>query len=295
MTFSLSTANQSMAHGLLSTRSRVVQISGATSESLAPPGGFKVGGSNGYTVKVLSGTSQDQDHGWIILEALRKRQGVIYEAPAQVTSTSIVANLGALGEIAMTFEPRDAPQTWLSNCGDKVTTEAGTYTGVFRFVGENGYTTAEASTAVPELLEFLNLICPGAEGVTGFPSLPGAELDVRNTSTADSVQLMVVKNHLRGPVHVDVSVTERRGEISIRRFANVIAGPGAFSYGSRLSLATVSLPKPFTGMATYRRRGNAVRHWTGNLAVGFPGRKRLALTGRRFAVSLKRAFWKWMS
>jgi hypothetical protein len=77
-------------------------------------------------------------------------------------------------------------------------------------------------------------------------------------------------------------VKERIGPLKILR--NVGNGsPSSFAVGPHLRTATVTPPAPFSGSATFQRQGESKSpSWSGSLAVSFPGKPDVPLTGPSF-------------
>jgi hypothetical protein len=216
--------------------------------------------------------------------------GVTYSAPATVTETSIQADLGDLGEIAVTFHPSGRPARARPECGGKpVSFDSGYYEGRIDFHGEEGYTEVEA-TSVPGNIDFLlNVLCASVSGRTGGPFAPGAELRVRNPQLGP--ELSVVKNRAGAPALFSVGVSEYREGISIRRLKALFMPPRTFSYDPKLQTATLLPPAPFDGMARFDRRRRANRRWSGDLTIDMPGRADVPLTGNKLRASLVHATW----
>ena len=63
-------------------------------------------------------------------------------------------------------------------------------------------------------------------------------------------------------------------------------GAGAFSYDPLLRTATLAPPAPFSGRASFHRGAVLENRWTGNLAIDFPGRSNVPLTGPGIGASL---------
>jgi hypothetical protein len=75
-------------------------------------GAFRLKGTHGFSILVLAFSKPHFKHGEAIVWATNKRNAsVIYLAPATVTATTIDADLGAVGEISLAFEPSGSPET----------------------------------------------------------------------------------------------------------------------------------------------------------------------------------------
>ncbi len=223
-----------------------------------------------------------------------KTDGAFYSAPATVTETSLEADLGVLGKIAVTFHPSGQARTVRSRCGGKpFSFDSGNYEGTIDFHGEEGYTAIEAPAARGDLGFLIDIVCPGILGSSGGPFLPGAELNVDEKRARFGPHLKVVKNHPGGRAHFEASISEKRGGVSIERFTSIISPARAFAYDDQIQAATVRPPAPFSGTAHFRRTAKLANRWTGDLTVDFPGRPNVKLTGGDLQVSLAHAHWDW--
>lgn len=258
-----------------------------------PPGAFTVKASNGYSLFVFGAPAREGKPAAAVILVTGKTDGAFYSAPATVTETSIQADLGVLGEIAVTFHPSGQARTVRSKCGGKpVSFDDGNYEGTIDFHGEEGYTAVETSAARGDLGFLIDIVCPGISGASGGPLLPGAELSIDERARF-SPNLKVVKNHPGGRAHFEASVFEKRNGVSSERFTRMIAPANTFLYDTRVQTATVRPPAPFSGTGHFRRTAKPANRWTGDLTVDFPGRSNVKLTGGDLRVSLVHARWDW--
>jgi hypothetical protein len=269
--------------------------------TLAAPSGFTVKASNGYSMFVFGSPARGGKPAAIGIFVIGKRSGAIYSAPATVTETSIQADLGALGEIAVTFHPSGQARTVRSKCGGKpVSFDSGAYKGTIDFHGEEGFTDIEATRASGSLSFLLDLLCPGISGATGGPFLPGAELDVEANGPRPGPHLnrlgphlKVVKNRPSARAHFEAGVSEETDGVSIERFTGLIASAHTFEYDRLVQTAAVRPPAPFSGTAHFRRNPKPANRWTGDLTVDLPGKEGVKLTGSDLGVGLAHAHWEW--
>jgi hypothetical protein len=269
--------------------------------TLSAPGGFTVKASNGYSMFIVGSPSHSGTPAAIVIFVTGKRAGAIYSAPATVTDTSLRADLGALGEIAVTFHPSGQARTVRSKCGAKpVSFDSGAYEGTIDFHGEEGFTDLEATRASGDLGFLVDLLCPGSSGERGGPFLPAAELDVEANGprpgphlNREGPHLKVVKNRSSARAHFEVGVSEETEGISIDRFTSLIAPPHSFDYDPQVQTAVVRPPAPFSGTAHFRRNAKSANRWSGDLTVDLPGKAGVKLTGGNLGVSLAHARWKW--
>jgi hypothetical protein len=243
------------------------------------PSAFQLQGTNGYSIFVFAVPARGGLPGSVQVIARKGHMSVRYSAPATVTETSITADLGSLGQIAVDFHAGSPPITKSFKCaGQKVAAVMGSYEGVIAFHGEEGYTSAEAA-AVPadfplELAEACNFAVSGGGG---SPNLRSAELYVRNPGLGP--RFSVFKATPRSPARFFVEASEYNAGISIERVASLVMAPASFRYGANLQTAIVRPPAPFSGAAHFDRRKKANRRWSGDLSVDLPGLADAPLTG----------------
>jgi hypothetical protein len=250
------------------------------------PYAFELPAGHGYTLdafaKVPGSGSTD---GALVLVVYAKGRRVTYEAPATVTETSIAANLGELGQVAIEFQ-RSHKAATVSCEKQKVQYESGSWVGTIQFHGEEGYAVVEA-TSVPGSLEFLRgeLCAPSFTSGSSGPR-KGAELFVRNPGLGP--QLSVYKHRPGSAALIDARLNEYiggsgsgpNGGISIERAVAAWMPGSDFSYDPRLRTATVTPPPgPFAGSARFDLGVKAGRRWSGDLTVDMPGRAAVPLTG----------------
>jgi hypothetical protein len=263
--------------------------SAAAAEPLPAPTGFRLPASNGYTLAVLSGLDSKTGRGYVLLMALSPDAQVIYNAPASVTATSIEADLGPAGRIDVDYAPSSGTHTEQVPCGkDSVTFDSGSYVGVIDFHGEEGYSEAHAASVPGEIKTTLSLLCLGPIVTEGFGAHePGARLTAQR-ARAPQLQFGAAKNSPTRLARFGAAIKERRGQMRISRFVEASSGPGAFDFDVPGGFAQVSPPAPFSGEATYRKRGKQTS-WRGNLTVDFPGRSNVRLTGAGVRAGMRRA------
>ncbi|HVD40289.1 MAG TPA: hypothetical protein VNC16_04715 [Solirubrobacterales bacterium] len=252
------------------------------------PGAFRLTGSNGYTLYVIGVEPRDGRSGSVLIFASAKNKGVSYRAPATVTETSIQANLGELGEISVSFQRTNRATS--VPCGKRaIRFDSGQYEGTIAFHGEEGYTSAEATSVPGNIDFFLAGFCGEGEVINEVfvgPSRhsPGAALSVRNPGLGP--ELSVRKARSGAAASISAWTREYTNGISIERYASLRAPSGAFKYDRRLRTATLRPPAPFAGSAHFDLGKKAGQRWSGNLTVDLPGRAGLSLTGPSLRATL---------
>jgi hypothetical protein len=241
-------------------------------------GAFTLTGSNGYRILVLADSRRADGRGEVVIFVGRRRSGVSYFAPANVTDAHIEADLGGLGRIAVRFVPSGAIEEESACGGDPTQFEAGAYEGSIEFNGEQGYTKASATRVRAEVKPFLSLVCTGrGEGETRGSGLPGAGLIIRSSARRLTVRLN--KNRPGARVRCRAEIKERRGKIAISRSVEGWMPGSAFLFARDLRSASVDPPAPFSGAASFHRAAAPRNQWTGSLSIDFPGSANVPLVG----------------
>lgn len=253
---------------------------------------FVVKGSNGYRIAVIAlfrpGYGESSD---VIVQAFRKGRRTFYLAPGVVTDKKVEADLGALGEIDVTF--RSSGRTGVVNpsCAPKreVRYEKGTYVGTIDFRGEEGYTRVNTDRA-RFLYAFRDIGCPFTITTETFGGdLPGARLRAQTRFESGALELQANQDRPGQRVRVEAEIGEKRGRLSVSREVSLTAPADAFHFAPDLSTAVLDPPAPFSGTGVFRRDAKPAGRWTGNLRVDFPGRSNVSLAGGRFRTSLRHA------
>jgi hypothetical protein len=269
-------------------------ITVATSESGVVATGFKLHGSNGYSISAVAYSDGTSDMGEIDFIASRHDASVSYRAPAIVTKDTIRADLGGVAKVDVVLHPSGRQKTVHPKCfGDAVTYELGTYEGVIEFNGEEGYTRARERRVaqLPALLLFAGSgSCGSGYGEVTGSGEPGARLRGVSFAHGRSLSFQVNKNSPRAQTVFTASLRERRDGILIDRELAGFAPPSAFRFDPHLRTATLSSSAPFSGSASLSRSRNSLAPiWTGDLKLAFPGRSGMSLAGPAVHVSLVHA------
>jgi hypothetical protein len=262
---------------------------------------FSLPEANGYSISVSSSRTSTQ------IEVTEGRSGpkhlIVsdYTFRGSASKKGIHADLGQFGTIAMHFKPsgkvRTAKLPKLSKGCDgpsKIVRHLGTFTGVFRFEGENGYTTAESTEVSGSVGVPAEFICATFGEGSGqrhhhrhrHVRPPSPYLGATTTHNGLGFAAAVLGRHGKRVSFV-ASSTEKDGRASIRRWASVAGSRPEFQFDHGLSTATVTPPPPFSGTATFERGPKGSKpSWSGSLSVSFPGRPEVPLTGANFTTLL---------
>jgi hypothetical protein len=245
---------------------------------------FELQGSNGYDVWVAAYSRRRDGRGWISIGVGSKRAAASYQAPARVrgeaardsTATSIEADLGKFGRIALLLNRSGREESFRFPCGGpKETYEPGVYEGTLEFTGEGGFThVAASSIPFQPGAFFLTRDCNGSGwGESAGSGVSGARLKGLSFAHDRILTFQVNKNSAHSNVVYSASVREQREGITIDRAIEGTAGPSAFHFDPGLRRATLSPPAPFSGSATARRNPDSLLlKWQGSLELNFPGR-----------------------
>jgi hypothetical protein len=255
---------------------------------------FEVEASNGYSIFAVASNERADGRGEVVLIVSGKQAGVVYTAPAQLTATTLEADLGALGSISLESVPAERKKSFRTQCeeGSKVSYEPQRYRGSFEFHGEEGYT--EAVSAAPR--ERIPLLYQG-ECLTydslevGGDDVPGAGLRLHSGRGGLKLDLTARKNGPRKRTQLQVRVAEERAGISISRQMSQWAGASAFDYDPLLRTAVLSPPAPFSGSASFHRAAVPRNRWHGTLTVDLPGRSNVPLAGSGIKTTLVAGCW----
>lgn len=255
-------------------------------------GSFTLKASNGYRMLVIAGSEAEYRNGEVLIWLFRPGRTVVYFAPATVTDTRIEAELGSLGRITVEFEGSGVKEKLRSPCdpSDQVTYDAGSYVGTIDFRGEEGYANASATSIPFSIKPFIAFACAGSgTGEALGPHIPGARLVAWAGTRQGRVRLQVNQNRPGARVHVEASIEERRGAMRIVREVSETYPADAFHFHPKLHSAALRPAAPFSGSGNFHRNAEPPNRWTGSLAVDFPGRSNVSLTGDRFHVNLVHA------
>lgn len=272
-------------HGHRAAASAATQSGTTPSGPLPVPPSFQLQGSNGYTLYVTGQPPREGRSGSLEIVAATRGEAATYRTPATVTETSMQADLGALGEISVTFQRSN--QAAEGHCGKRpIRFDSGSYVGRVAFHGEEGYTSAEATSAPGDVSYLLAGLCGGGytESFVGGGHPRGALLSVRNPALG--AEMSVSEKRPGAAAAIGAWVREYNSGISIERYATMWMPGSDFRFDRRLRRATVTAPPPFAGTARFDIGRKAGQRWSGDLTVDLPGRAGVALTGGALRATL---------
>ncbi len=275
--------------------------------------------TRGYAVKI-----ETEGHRRVTLTASKGGVTASYRTSGHVDRHGITADFGELGRISVRFQGERRPfpglfspalETLLPDLdflrrdcrGRKPVREVGSFRGVIRFEGENGFTRVDTHRAGGEVERFYTRVCertPGSAGKSierapgGLGGLRLSLLYAADRSPQRRVSFEAVGfdfgDELKGLgtfVFAAASLVERRDGMLITRKAIEIGDDGSVLLSPRGKVpvtATIALPRPFQGTAKYRKEPGTASSWSGSLAVRPPGAGLVPLTGPGFAAAVCR-------
>jgi hypothetical protein len=260
----------------------------------AYPEPLELQASNGYSLMAWGIPAWKGRSSQLLLTVSRPGASVAYTVPAEVTAESIQADLGVLGAIDVSSRSSGRTKTEKPACGRRpIEFEPDVFEGRIDFRGEGGYTEVHATSAEGDIRFLGEMLCPAIAGPSGSgPHLPGAGIAVGpNRLRPGEFRFEAHKNHPLTHSFFFASVAERRGALRIERSVSAVGRSAAFEYEPTLRVAMVEPPAPFTGSAAFHRDAIPPNRWSGSLAVDFPGRSAVHLTGDLQHVGLIRGEW----
>ncbi|HWI95616.1 MAG TPA: hypothetical protein VNS60_06080 [Solirubrobacterales bacterium] len=248
--------------------------------------------ADGFTVNVFVSNNDGDVSALMILN--RGPQVAYYSTPAKVTAERVTARFGSLGELDYRFAPKPNGSI---DCHGAEEGEA-VFEGTFAFTGENGYVHIEADHAEGSFQIYPEpKNCPqerlDRRAARYHPSYSdeGATLQARAGSRAKGrIREVFVFDEGRPGSHkiaVYATLAEKREGMTVARGVQLAAGAGAFRWNLEKGTATLRPPAPFTGSATFTRRGHDGHGaWKGSLAMPIFGGEPVELAGGEFRASI---------
>lgn len=261
---------------------------------------FDLRGSNGYAIHVF-GISPNKV--WILVE--KEAASAAYLWRGRVTERAIEARLGKFGRMSLRLQPgaRSEVEREQRGCrGRPGVRHEGRFGGVFRFRGEQGFTSVDVEGARATVFRSFRLVCKrGREGEPRYERPPTSSLSAVSSRYPRAPWFSVFKlEPTLKPAFASLEdaqytahTTEPRPGLGVVRSASATAPPETFAVSPRGATpvtATVAPPAPFSGTATYERTPGGKGTWSGDLAVELPGRGTLPLTDSSYRAELCRSF-----
>lgn len=273
--------------------------------------GFQTKGTHGFRISVTA-----IDHKHVTLTASKGLMSASYSVPGRASSKRIEANFGSLGRVSVRFDGSPIPQSRKRrgkrrSCRGRPTIRfQGTVRGTVQFRGERGYTKANTRHARGEFSRSFRRVCRKSSRKPDLPSPHRRWLATKrpgllvNTLIARSIvndrrtEFAILQLKITGGPKkaepaalsfVIASQGERVGKMAIERSLLTIGDDGSLLVGDpglQPVTATVALPRPFSGTASYLEETGLPPSWSGDLGVWLPGAGTVPLTGDGFTASL---------
>jgi hypothetical protein len=255
--------------------------------------GFSLRGSDGYAIQVLTLGPR-----FAMLSASKGHVGAVYSTRGRISGNRIRVRFGNLGRISVSFHPSRSAGGGAARsgrCEGGTSTEEGTFRGVIRFSGEQGYTAVDARRAKGIAVGPGRGACRANRRARRSAALPISGLTTHLAAVSKRAGRVVsvdVLGFRAERLSVQASTQERRGRMQILRLAYaVVGGPNAFlssGVDEHPAFATLKPPKPFSGTGLFQEGAELSHSWTGTLSAWLPGAGKVSLAGPSFASSFCR-------
>ncbi|HKO39178.1 MAG TPA: hypothetical protein VJU14_12500 [Solirubrobacterales bacterium] len=239
---------------------------------------FELEGSNGYEVEV-SAAREGRQSPTALIRAIRGPFESHYIVPAAL-GAGIHATFGSLGQLDISFERR-SKEVHRTGPGCRSITESGVFRGSFRFAGEGGYFSAEATDPAGEVLRLPNGFCAFDSFRAARPAIPALSktaLSAQAKEGSKTLSFEATRLHLEPRTLFRASLRERVGPMEVEHIT-AVSGKKRTFITSNESRASVRPPWPFEGSARFRDPARGPATLTGSLSVPLPGASPVALTG----------------
>jgi len=268
---------------------------------------ISLSGSHGYRVSIENIGQR------VLLTASKGDVTATYAVRGKVSAAGIEASFGNLGQISVGFHrsapPSKFPDVLPIKCkGKPAIREVGSFDGRIRFHGEMGFTALSVQHAKGALARKFKRVCKWPAWLSPHggkkPDHPDGKDSISATTLAaasnaggriTAFEFGNLEVH-ETPKHPAISLALARVELrehhgGVRIFRSALIGGNAGSLltsaaGVTPATATVTLPSPFTGTASYSKTPGSEPSWTGSLQVELPGAGKVPLTGPRFTAAL---------
>jgi hypothetical protein len=236
----------------------------------------------------------------VLMVLTRGDQFAEYGVPAEFTDSTLKATFGSLGELDYSFAPKGATTT---ECFGRQGSEVA-FTGSFTFTGENGFVHIDA----PEATGFYTLepepagcatpradrAAPAARAVpfqpyVGDGATLGASTLAKTTKGIRQLRaITVTRDKTAKEASLYAALIEDDHGMGVLRGVQMSAPARAFEWDFDAGTATVAPPAPFAGTATFTRRADGRKLFTGSLRVPILGGGTVRMAGRDFHATLHR-------
>jgi hypothetical protein len=258
---------------------------------------FRIPSTNGYRLRVAAGVRQE--FGDVLIEATKGPDFQVLYLTKNLSDDpdQIVARLGKIGEIAVTFHRTGQGREAIpANCrGPKTGVTFGVFRGIVEFEGERGYTQARRDSAGGFIKRRYPRKCryPPARDGHAASLLTGRYRG--KTYVSFDAWKTKLDGAARATVEYEARSTYRTKTFWVERFVTATGVPSDYRWQAthlknRLfpflatADATLEPPAPFEGSGVFHfEPGDSIydgtASWEGSLSVDFPGEGKTPLTG----------------
>jgi hypothetical protein len=262
-------------------------LASAKSQSLVLSS-FELKGTHGYTIE--AGELREGDFPpTAAISAKRGDLRASYEVPGEL-EPGMHAVFGSVGSVAVAFH-REKRSVARPEKGCTFVDETGVFLGTFSFVGEGGYTEAEATSIPGKVTRLPNGLCGfGNDRVNS--RVPGllrvTTLAARAPTAKGFVEFGASALSIEQRLGFQATLQETLGAMKISRTASATIATGARALHPKERSRPILLdpPPPFKGSARFRDPAGGPPTWTGSLSISLPGAADVALAGPDFAARL---------
>jgi hypothetical protein len=258
---------------------------------------FSIPSSNGFQLRVAAGVRQE--FGDVLIEATQGPDIQVLYLTKNLSRDprKIIARLGKIGEIAVTFHRTGQGREAIpANCrGPKTAVTFGVFRGTVRFEGERDYTEARRDSAPGFVKRSYPRKCsyPPARNGHAASLLTGRYRG--KTYVSFDAWKTKLDGAARPTVEYEARSTYRTKTFWVERFVTAAGVPSDYRWQATkvkkpfypflaTADATLEPPAPFEGSGTFHfEPGDSIydgtANWEGSLSVDFPGEGKTPLTG----------------
>lgn len=289
--------------------------------ALPTTAGAKVGGedfhlqvslpdSNGYSMNIWA-----EGHHHVGVLATKGNVSVSYTVKGRASSRRLDANFGALGRVHIRFhlKPELLPPALFraKSCNSsRLEFFGGRFHGEVDFAGEPEVVGVTSHSGGVALVLYRKRVCKhrhrhragrawatsgGKQDGEAFGEVDLFAAEAKPEGRTVSLELLgfAGKDRREVATYYHVSVAETLTRVEIVRSASDITRKEVLRLGKRgakPTTASIALPMPFSGSATYSAEPGVSLDWSGDLNISLPGAAAVPLTGADFSTGLCRSF-----
>jgi hypothetical protein len=239
---------------------------------------LNLSGTNGYSI-YISGSERS-----VLVLATKRKTSVSYFVFREgLKGDRLRGRLPGIGWIQLRFNELSRSQLpYEDGCrGPATLVRRGVFEGSIRIRGESGYTRVEKRRAFGKIVQEPRTTC--RERAAAMTSRAETQTLTAETSRGEGYLRLIA---YRVPwiefdaLYVNASLLRERGRMAIINSSYAVTrDPGKLAIARPPRSATLTPPRPFTGMAAFAQESQKDFNWTGDLAVELPGIGEVGLAG----------------